>query len=136
MRKSFGGRISTRTLNTRSRIVPHSLPQVKNRKYQLPNKLYGGLKKLTEPGQGLQNDFTGKLYNIKIEGDVQILIASHRFTKWPTAKLCKTFETKEVIQFLTKKVKLYGIPEKSKSDKGEPSYQKIIKNISKAEYRD
>ena len=45
------------------------------------------------------------------------------------------FETKEMIQFSTKKVKMYGIPEKSKSDKGEPSYQKNIKNIAKAEYK-
>ena len=46
----------------------------KNLKYQLPSKHYGKLEKLTEPGQELQIDFTVKLHNQKIHGDVQILI--------------------------------------------------------------
>ena len=87
-------------------------------KYQLPSKHYGKLGKLTEPGQEIQIDFTGKLHNQKIHGDVQILIAVDRFSKWPTVKICKTAETKEVIQFLTSDFNLYGIPEKIKSDKG------------------
>ena len=35
----------------------------KNLKYQLPKNHYGKLKKLTEPGQEIQIDFTGKLHN-------------------------------------------------------------------------
>ena len=104
----------------------------KNLKYQLPSKHYGKLEKLTEPGQELQIDFTGKLHNQKIHGDVQILIAVDRFSKWPTVKICKTAETKEVIQFLTSNFNLYGIPEKMKSDKGgafiSKEYQEFCKN--------
>ena len=104
----------------------------KNLKYQLPSKHYGKLGKLTEPGQEIQIDFTGKLHNQKIHGDVQILIAVDRFSKWPTVKICKTAETKEVIQFLTSNFNLYGIPEKIKSDKGgafiSKKYRQFCKN--------
>ena len=90
----------------------------KNLKYQLPKNHYGKLKKLTEPGQEIQIDFTGKLHNKRINGDVQILIAVDRFSKWPTVKICKTAETKEVLNFLKNNFNLYGIPEKINSDKG------------------
>ena len=104
----------------------------KNLKYQLPSKHYGKLGKLTEPGQEIQIDFTGKLHNQKIHGDVQILIAVDRFSKWPTVKICKTAETKEVKQFLTSNFNLYGIPEKIKSDKGgafiSKEYRQFCKN--------
>ena len=104
----------------------------KNLEYQLPSKHYGNLEKLTELGQEKQIDFTRKLHNQKIHGDVQILIAVDRFSKWPTVKICKTAETEEVIQFLTSNFNLYGIPEKIKSDKGgafiSKEYQEFCKN--------
>ena len=104
----------------------------KNLNYQLPKKHYGKLEKLTEPGQEIQIDFTGKLHNKKINGDVQILIAIDRFSKWPTVKICKSAETKEVIIFLSSNFKLYGIPEKIKSDKGgafvSKEYREFCKN--------
>ena len=76
------------------------------------------MKTLTEPGQEMRIDFTGKLHTRKINGVVQSLIAIDRFSKWPTVKTCNTAETKEVINFLTNNFNLYGIPEKIKSDKG------------------
>ena len=104
----------------------------KNLEYQLPKKHYGKLEKLTEPGQEIQIDFTGKLHNKKINGDVQILIAIDRFSKWPTVKICKSAETKEVIIFLSSNFNLYGIPEKIKSDKGgafvSKEYREFCKN--------
>ena len=56
--------------------------------------------------------------NKKLNGENQLLIAIDRFSKWPTVKICKTAETKEVINFLKPIFNLYGIPEKIKSDKG------------------
>ena len=104
----------------------------KNPNYQLPKKHYGKLEKLTEPGQEIQIDFTGKLNNKNINGDVQILIAIDRFSKWPTVKICKSAETKEVINFLSSNFNLYGIPEKIKSDKGgafvSKEYREFCKN--------
>ena len=55
-----------------------------------------------------------------------------RFSKWPTVKICKSAETKEVINFLSSNFNLYGIPEKIKSDKGgafvSKEYQEFCKN--------
>ena len=72
----------------------------KNLKYQIPKHEFGKLKTLTEPGQEIQIDFSGKLNNKKPNGDQQSLIAIDRFSEWPTAKICISSETKEVINFL------------------------------------
>ena len=101
----------------------------KNLEYQLPKKQYGKLEKLSEPGHKIQIDFTGKLHNKHLHGATQILIAVDRFSKWPTVKNCKSAETKEVINFLTSNFKLYGIPEKIKSDKGGAFISKRIPRI-------
>ena len=85
----------------------------KNLKYQLPKNGSGNLKTLTEPGQEIQIDFTGKLHNKKLNGENQLLIAVDRFSKWPTVKICKTSESKEVINFLKQNFNLYRLPEKN-----------------------
>ena len=53
--------------------------QEKNLKYQLPKKYYGKLENLTEPGHDLQIDFTGKLHNKNIHGEVQTPKRSYTF---------------------------------------------------------
>ena len=53
----------------------------KNLKNQLPKNESGKLKTLTEPGQEIQIDFTGKLHNKKLNGENQLLIAVDRFSK-------------------------------------------------------
>ena len=105
----------------------------KNLKYQLPKNHYGKLKKLTERGQEIQIDFTGKLHNKRINGDVQILIAVDRFSKWPTVKICKTAETKEVLNFLTNNLIYTEYRKRSNRIKREPLYQKKTENSVKTE---
>ena len=104
----------------------------KNLKYQLPKNEFGKLKTITEPGQEIQIDFSGKLNNKKLNGEHQILIAVIRFSKWPTARFCKSSETKEVINFLKQNFNLYELPEKINTDKGggERLYRKNIKNFA------
>ena len=41
----------------------------KNLKYQIPKNETGKLKTLTEPGQEIQIDFTGKIHNKKSNGE-------------------------------------------------------------------
>ena len=84
----------------------------KNLKYQITKNEFGKLKTLTQPGQEIQIDFSGKLNNKKLNGEHQILIAIDRFSKYPTAKICKSSETKEVLNFLKQNFNLYGLPEK------------------------
>ena len=58
----------------------------KNPKSQILKNHYGKLEKLSEPGQELQIDVTGKLHNKKLNGEPQILVAIDQFSKWPTVK--------------------------------------------------
>ena len=104
----------------------------KKLKYQLPKHEFGKLKTLTEPGQEIQIDFSGKLNSKKLNGDHQILIAIDRFSKWPKAKICKSSETKEVINFLKQNFNLYGLPEKIKTDKGGAFVSKEYKEFCKS----
>ena len=103
----------------------------KNLKYQLPEKSFGKLTELTEPGQEIQIDFSGKLHNRKISGEPYLLIAIDRFSKWPTAKICKSTENKEVIKFLENHFNLHGLPEKIKSDRGGAFISQEYKNFCK-----
>ena len=56
------------------------------------------LELLTEPNQEIQLDFAGPIKS-KIRGDVYILVAVDRFSKWPTAQICKNTDTRTVINF-------------------------------------
>ena len=94
------------------------LSSSKNLIYQKPKNESGKIKVPTEPGQEIQIDFTGNLHNKNLNGENQQLIVIDRFSKWPTVKICRTAETKEVINFLTQHFNSYGIPEKIKTDKG------------------
>ena len=89
----------TRDIENKAKDCTACLASGKNLKYQLPKNHYGNLKTLTEPGQEIQIDFTGKLHNKKINGDVQILIAIDRFSKWPTVKICKPPKRKKLLTF-------------------------------------
>ena len=104
----------------------------KNLKNQLPKHEFGKVKTLTEPGQEIQIDFSGKLNNKKLNGDHQILIAIDRFSKWPTAKIWESSETKEVIIFLKQNFILYRLPEKIKTDKGGAFVSKEYKEFCKS----
>ena len=88
----------------------------KNLNFQLPGRKSKTI--LTELGQSIQIDFSCKLNNKKLNGGHQILIARDRFSNWPTAKVFKSSETKEVLNFLKQNFILYGLPAKLKPDKG------------------
>ena len=100
----------------------------KKLKYQIPKNNFGKLKTLTGPGQKIQINFSGKLNQNKLNGEHQILIAIDRFSKWPIVKVCKSSETKEVLNFLKQNFKLYGLPEKNKNGQSRSIlFQRILK---------
>ena len=121
-----------RDIGNKARGCIACLESGKNLKYQLLNNHYGKLKKLTELGQEIQINFTGKLHKKRVNGNVQILNAVDRFSKWPTVKICKIAVTKEVTNFLTNIFNLYGLPENIKSDKGGGFISKEYKKICKS----
>ena len=68
----------------------------------------------------------------KLNGEYQLLIAVDRFSKWPTVKICKSSETKEVLNLLIQTFNLYGFPEKMKTDKGGANISKEYKEFCKS----
>ena len=52
----------------------------KSLKYQFPKKHYGNLENVTGPGQEIQIDFSEKLHNKSLDGEVQILITVDSFS--------------------------------------------------------
>ena len=118
-------------IETKVKDCTACLASGKSSKYQLLKKHYGSLEKLTERGQEIQIDFTGKLQNENILGDVQILIAVDRFSKPPTVKICNISETKEVTQIFSSKFILYGILENIRSDEGNAFITNVIREFCK-----
>ena len=72
---------------------------------------------LTEPNQEIQLDFAGPI-KLKTRGDVYILVAMNRFSKWPTAQICKSTDTRTVLKFLTKYFTDNGTPRIIRTDNG------------------
>ena len=60
----------------------------KNLKTQIPLTEINRLELLTEPGQEIHLDFAGPIQS-KSRGDIYILVAIDRFSKWPTEQICK-----------------------------------------------
>ena len=84
---------------------------------QIPSTEKSKLDILTEPYQETQFDFAGPI-KLRIRGDVCISLAIDRFSKWPTAQVCKNTDTRTVIKFLTKNFADNGTPRCIRTDNG------------------
>ena len=73
----------------------------KNITTQIPSTEKNNLEILYEPNQEIQLDFAGPI-KPKSRGNVYILVAVDRFSKWPTAQSCKNTDSRTVLKFLTK----------------------------------
>ena len=89
----------------------------KNLTTQLPSTEKNYLEILSEPNQEIQIDFAGRIKS-KTRGDVYILVALDRFSKWPTAKICKNTDTRTVLKFLTEYCSDNGTPRSVRTDNG------------------
>ena len=97
----------------------------KNSKNQLPMTEKISLPVLTEPGREIQIDFFGKLHNKHVTGQPYILNRIGRYSIWPVVRICKSTEAREVIKFLESFINMYGVPEKTKSDRGSAVISKV-----------
>ena len=89
----------------------------KNLTTQLPSTEKNNLEILSEPNQEIQLDFAGPMKS-KTRGDVYILVAVDRFSKWPTAQICKNTDSRTVLKFLTKYCSDIGTPRTIRTDNG------------------
>ena len=105
-------KIREKTENCPSRRAPR-----KNLITQLPSTEKNKLEILSEPNQETQLDFAGPIKS-KTRGDVYIFVAVDRFSKWPTAQICKKTNSRLVLKFLTKYCSGYGTPRSIRTDRG------------------
>ena len=106
-----------REIREKAETCPSCRTAGKNLKTQIPQTEVNRLEILTEPGQEIQLDFAGPIKS-KSRGDVYILVAVDRFSKWPTAQICKRTDSRTVINFLTKYFTDNGTPRTIRTDNG------------------
>ena len=106
-----------REIKEKAETCPSCRAAVKNIIPQLPSTEKNNLEVLTEPNQEIQLYFAGPIKS-KTRGDVYILVAIDRFSKWPIAQVCKTTDTRIVLKFLTKYFTDNGTPRCIRTDNG------------------
>ena len=72
---------------------------------------------MSEPNQEIQLDFAGPIKS-KTRGNVYVLVAVDRFSKWPTAQICKNTDSRTVLKFLTKYCSDNGTLRSKRTDNG------------------
>ena len=106
-----------REIREESEDCPSCRASGKKLKTQLPSTERNKLDILFEPNQEIQLDFAGPI-KTKTRGNVFILVAVDRFSKWPTAQICKNTNTRTVLKFLSKYCSDNGTPRSIRTDNG------------------
>ena len=79
-----------RKIKEKAENCPSCRASGKNLTTQLPSTEKNNIENLSEPNQEIQLDFAGPIKS-KTRGDVYILVAVDRFSKWLTAQICKKY---------------------------------------------
>ena len=98
-----------REIRKKAENCPSCRSAVKNLEIQLLQTKIERLDTLTEPGQEIKLDFAAPKKS-KSCGDIHILVAIDRFSKWPTFQICKSTDSRTVIKFLTEYCTDNGTP--------------------------
>ena len=86
-----------REIQEKAETCPSCRAAGKNIITQIPSTEKNKLEILTDPNQEFQLDFAGSIKS-KTRGDVYLLVAVDRSTKWPTAQVCGNTDTRTVLK--------------------------------------
>ena len=89
----------------------------KNLKSLLPKGDMGKVPEPREPNECLQLDFWGPI-NYLNESKKYVLVATDRFSRWPSAMVTTTNTSDKVLKFLDKYISHHGVPRKIHVDQG------------------
>ena len=117
-----------REIHEKAESCPSCRVAGKNVITQIPSTEKNNLEILTEPNQEIQLDFAGPIKS-KTRGNVYILVAIDRFSKWPTAQICKNTDTRTVLKFSTKYFIDNGTPRSIRTDNGTGLVERTIRTI-------
>ena len=87
-----------REIQEKTENYPSCRAAGKNPKTQKPSTEINRLELSTELNQNFKIDLAGPIKS-KTRGDIYILVAFDRFSKWSTAETCKNMDTRTVIEF-------------------------------------
>ena len=90
-----------RKIREKSKNCPSCRAADKNLRTQITRTDLNKLELLSEPNQEIQLDLASPIPS-GTRGDVCNLVAVDRFSKWPTAHICKNTDTRTVSKFLAK----------------------------------
>ena len=106
-----------REIQEKAESCPSCRAAGKNKITQFRSTEKNNLEILTEPNQKIQLNFAGPIKS-KTRGDVYTLVAIDRFSKWLTAQICKSTDTRTVLKFSTKYFTDNGTPRTIRTDTG------------------
>ena len=69
----------------------------------------GKIPKPKEPNESVQLDFWGPINYLK-ESKKYVLVAVHRFSRWPSAMVCNSNRSDKIIKFLKAYIVAHGVP--------------------------
>ena len=102
----------------------------KNIKPNIPHSEINFLPELQEPNEEIQLDFIGPIrFNHK---PFYILLAMDRYSKWPSACICKRTDGTTVINFMNQLTMVHGIPKTIRTDKGTAFTGKKFRNYCRS----
>ena len=89
----------------------------KNLKSLLPKGDMGKVTEPREPNECIQLDFWGPINDLN-ESRKYVLVATDRFSRWPSAMVTTTNTSDKVLKFLDKYITHHGVPRKIHVDQG------------------
>ena len=104
----------------------------KNLKSLLPKRDMGKVPEPREPNECIQLDFWGPI-NYLNESKKYVLVATDRFSRWPSAMVTTTNTSDKVLKFLDKYITQHGVPRKIHVDQGSCFTSNTFKSFCNSE---
>ena len=104
----------------------------KNLKTLLPKGDVGKVPEPREPNEFLQLDFWGPISYLN-ESRKYVLVATDRFSQWPSAMVTTTNTSDKVLKFIGKNITQHGVPRKIHVDQGSYFTSNELKSFCNSE---
>ena len=108
-----------RSLTSKAQSFGECTKQGKNLNSILPKQDSGTLPLLSEPNEELQMDFAGPILFKNYTDNYYILVSVDRFSRFPTAQVCKNCDVSTAIEYMEEYCRFHGIPRSKRCDQAQ-----------------